>query len=49
MQVPIREKVIFPYKWKLSDGYPAKGISKHNTTVFSTVSIGYVSTTRYDG
>lgn len=37
----------FKYKWKLSDGYPAKGVTKHGTTVFSTFSCGGGSSMGY--
>jgi hypothetical protein len=30
----------FPYKWNLADGYPAKGVEKHNLKVFGTCQIG---------
>lgn len=37
----------FKYKWKLSDGYPAPGVEKHNSTVFSTFSCGGGSSMGY--
>ena len=37
----------FNYKWKLSDGYPAKGVDHHGTTVFSTFSCGGGSSMGY--
>ncbi len=37
----------FNYVWKLSDGYPAKGIKPHGTTVFSTFSCGGGSSMGY--
>ena len=37
----------FPYKWYLKDGYPAKGIEKHNTKVFSCFASGGGSTMGY--
>ena len=37
----------FNYKWKLSDGYPAKGVKYHGTTVFSTFSCGGGSSMGY--
>lgn len=37
----------FNYTWKLSDGYPAKGINYHGTTVFSTFSCGGGSSMGY--
>lgn len=30
----------FPYKWFLKDGFPAKGIEKHNLKVFGTFICG---------
>lgn len=30
----------FPYEWRLSDGYPAKGIENHQSTVFDTFVCG---------
>ena len=38
---------MFNYKWNLSDGYPAKGIEKHNKTVFGTFICGGGSTMGY--
>lgn len=37
----------FKYKWRLSDGYPAKGVKYHGTTVFSTFSCGGGSSMGY--
>jgi len=37
----------FPYNWNLSDGYPAKGIEKHNLKVFGTFICGGGSTMGY--
>ena len=37
----------FPYKWNLSDGYPAKGIEHHGTTVMTTFACGGGSTMGY--
>jgi DNA (cytosine-5)-methyltransferase 1 len=37
----------FPYKWYLRDGYPAKGIAKHNSKVFSCFAGGGGSTMGY--
>lgn len=37
----------FAYKWKLSDGYPAKGIEKHGLKVFGTFICGGGSTMGY--
>lgn len=38
---------MFNYKWRLSDGYPAKGIEKHGLKVFSTFACGGGSTMGY--
>ena len=38
---------LFPYKWNLADGYPAKGISKHGLKVFGTFICGGGSTMGY--
>jgi DNA (cytosine-5)-methyltransferase 1 len=38
---------MFNYKWNISDGYPAKGIEKHNTTVMTTFSCGGGSSMGY--
>jgi DNA (cytosine-5)-methyltransferase 1 len=38
---------IFPYRWNLSDGYPAKGIKKNNLKVFGTFICGGGSTMGY--
>jgi DNA (cytosine-5)-methyltransferase 1 len=37
----------FPYKWNLTDGYPAKGIDKNNCNVFGTFICGGGSTMGY--
>lgn len=37
----------FPYKWNVSDGYPAKGIEAHNSTVFGTFICGGGSSMGY--
>jgi len=37
----------FNYNWKLEDGYPAKGIEKHNRKVFSTFACGGGSSMGY--
>lgn len=37
----------FPYKWSKSDGYPANGIDKHSSTVFSCFACGGGSTMGY--
>lgn len=37
----------FPYRWNLSDGYPAKGIEKHGLNVFGTFICGGGSTMGY--
>lgn len=37
----------FPYKWYLSDGYPAKGIEAHNSKVFGTFICGGGSSMGY--
>jgi DNA (cytosine-5)-methyltransferase 1 len=37
----------FPYKWNLSDGYPAKGINKNGLKVFGTFICGGGSTMGY--
>jgi len=38
---------LFPYKWNLADGYPAKGISKNDYNVFGTFICGGGSTMGY--
>jgi DNA (cytosine-5)-methyltransferase 1 len=38
---------LFPYKWNLSDGYPAKGITKNEYNVFGTFICGGGSTMGY--
>lgn len=30
----------FPWKWRIADGYPAKGIEKHGRTVFELFACG---------
>lgn len=37
----------FPYSWKISDGYPAKGIESHGETVFGTFICGGGSSMGY--
>jgi len=37
----------FPYKWKISDNYPAEGIEKHGLKVFGTFICGGGSTMGY--
>lgn len=37
----------FPYKWYLKDGYPAKGIKNHKSTVFTTFACGGGSSMGY--
>lgn len=39
--------VSFPYRWRMSDGFPAKGIKKHGSTVFSTFACGGGSSLGY--
>ena len=38
---------MFPYRWNLSDGYPVKGVKKHNTTVMTTFACGGGSSMGY--
>lgn len=38
---------LFPYEWRLADGYPAKGIKKHGKKVFGTFICGGGSTMGY--
>lgn len=38
---------LFPYRWRLSDGYPAKGIENHQSTIFGTFVCGGGSTMGY--
>lgn len=38
---------LFPYKWNIADGYPAKEIAKNNETVFSCFACGGGSTMGY--
>lgn len=40
-------KHLFPYKWNLSDGYPAKGLTKNGLKVFGTFICGGGSTMGY--
>jgi len=40
-------KHLFPYEWYLKNGYPAKGIEKHNKKVFGTFICGGGSTMGY--
>lgn len=37
----------FPYEWRMADGYPAKGIEAHNSTVFGTFICGGGSSMGY--
>lgn len=37
----------FPFDWKIADGYPAKGIKKHGSKVFSMFACGGGSTMGY--
>lgn len=37
----------FPYRWHISDGYPAKGIEAHNSLVFGTFTCGGGSSMGY--
>ena len=39
--------VTFPYEWRLSDGYPAKGVEKHGLKVFGTFICGGGSSMGY--
>lgn len=41
------DKHLFPFVWKLSDGYPAKNIDYHGKTVFGTFICGGGSTMGY--
>lgn len=45
--VEARVKHLFPYKWNLADGYPAKGIVYHGRKVFGTFICGGGSTMGY--
>ena len=38
---------LFPYRWSLADGYPAKGITYHGRKVFGTFICGGGSTMGY--
>lgn len=38
---------MFRYEWYLKDGYPARGISKHNRKVFTTFACGGGSSMGY--
>lgn len=40
-------KHLFPWHWNLSDGFPAKGIAKHDSTVFSCFACGGGSSMGY--
>ena len=40
-------KSLFPYEWWLKDGYPAKGITYHGSTVFSCFAGGGGSSMGY--
>lgn len=37
----------FPYQWRIADGYPAKGVRKHGSKVFSMFACGGGSTMGY--
>lgn len=37
----------FPYQWRIADGYPAKGVTKHGSKVFSMFACGGGSTMGY--
>ena len=37
----------FPFRWNIADGYPAKGIEAHNSTVFGTFICGGGSSMGY--
>lgn len=39
--------LVFPYRWNLSDGYPAPGIKKHGCTAFGTFICGGGSSMGY--
>lgn len=43
----MENKHLFPYDWRLSDGYPAKGITRHGCKVFGTFVCGGGSTMGY--
>lgn len=43
----MQNKHLFPYKWNLSDGYPAKDIEKHGCKVFGTFICGGGSSMGY--
>lgn len=30
----------FPWRWRIADGYPAKGVEKHGSTVFELFACG---------
>jgi DNA (cytosine-5)-methyltransferase 1 len=47
LDVSFNLKHKFPYKWNFSDGYPAKGIDYHGTTVMTTFACGGGSTMGY--
>ena len=38
---------MFDYRWSIKDGYPARGVEKHNTTVMTTFSCGGGSSMGY--
>lgn len=40
-------KHLFPYEWRLADGYPAQGIENHRSTIFGTFVCGGGSTMGY--
>lgn len=45
--VMAKNEHLFPYEWRLSDGYPAKGIKHHGKKVFGTFICGGGSTMGY--
>jgi len=45
--MPEVTEYLFPYKWNLSDGYPAKGIKPNGCKVFGTFVCGGGSTMGY--
>ena len=40
-------QILIPYKWRLSDGYPAKGIAPNRCKAFGTFVCGGGSTMGY--
>ena len=45
--MPKYEPHRFPFRWNIADGYPAKGIEAHNSTVFGTFICGGGSSMGY--